>query len=346
MDAHPKDSFFLPDFCALPVVTAVVLLSELFAFIIALAPLGRATDFWSDLALVSLFVQWVTLVGAALLCYLRPMLARMDSRIATLVAWLLLVVLVAAFSHSSTLFAAEFALSFAIGPAEFVLRNMAIGAIVSAITLRYFYLQHQWQERLKAESEARIEALQARIRPHFLFNSMNTIASLTRTDPDAAEAAIEDLSDLFRASLADARRLITLEEELALCARYLHVEKLRLGTRLRVAWDTDALPGDAQLPALTLQPLVENAVYHGIETLPEGGTVHIGGSCVGEKLGLRIRNPVGRSATGHARGHRLAVANVRARLAAHFGPIARLESHEAEGWHTVDLTLPYRKESA
>ncbi|MGE0079751.1 MAG: sensor histidine kinase [Thiohalomonadaceae bacterium] len=345
MDARPKDSFFLPDFCALPVVTAVVLLSELFAFIIALAPLGPASDFWTDLAMISLFVQWVTLVGAALLCLARPALARMDSRMAALIAWLLLVTLVALFSLGATRFAAEFALSFATGPAEFVLRNMAIGAIVSAITLRYFYLQHQWEQRLQAESEARIQALQARIRPHFLFNSMNTIASLTRTDPEAAEAAIEDLADLFRASLADARRLITLEEELALCARYLHMEGLRLGARLAVTWGTDALPKDAQLPALTLQPLVENAVHHGIEPLPAGGTIHIEGAADGPRLRLRVRNPVDHGA-GQARGHRLAMDNVRARLGAHFGTAAALESREENGMYLVELTLPYRKEGS
>ncbi|MCK9530205.1 MAG: histidine kinase [Gammaproteobacteria bacterium] len=173
MDA-PKDSFFLPDFCALPVAAAVVLLSELFAFIIALAPLGRGDDFWSDLALVSMFVQWVALVGATTLCLLRPLLARLDSRVAAMIAWLLLVALVGVFSLGVTRFAAEFALPLVTAPAEFVLRNMGIGAIVSLITLRYFFLQHQWQQRLKAESEAHIQALQARIRPHFLFNSMNT----------------------------------------------------------------------------------------------------------------------------------------------------------------------------
>jgi two-component system sensor histidine kinase AlgZ len=344
MDARPKDSFFLPDFCALPVAAAVVLLSELFAFIIALAPLGRGHDFWSDLALVSLFVQWVTLVGATLLCLLRPLLARLDSRVAAVIAWLLLVALVGAFSHGVTRFAAEFALPMATAPAEFVLRNMGIGAIVSLITLRYFYLQHQWQQRLKAESEARLQALQARIRPHFLFNSMNTIASLTRSDPEAAEAALEDLSDLFRASLADARRLITLDEELALCARYLHMEGLRLGDRLRVQWDTDDLPGDAQLPALTLQPLVENAVYHGIERLTTGGVVQISGVAAGEHLELEVRNPVPPAGAADAHGHRMAVDNVRARLDAHFGAAAHLESRHEERGYVVKLTLPYRKE--
>lgn len=345
MEARSKDSFFLPDFCALPVVTAVVLLSELFAFIIALVPLSPARSFWPDLAMISLFVQWVALVGAALLCLARKALTRMDSRVAALVAWLLLVTLVALFSLGATRFAAEFGLSFATGPAEFVLRNMAIGAIVSAITLRYFYLQHQWERRLQAESEARIQALQARIRPHFLFNSMNTIASLTRTDPDTAEVAIEDLADLFRASLADARGLITLEEELALCARYLHMEGLRLGPRLAVRWDTDTLPRDARLPALTLQPLVENAVYHGIEPLPAGGTIHIEGVHDGHSLRLWIRNPVGQGASP-GRGHQLAMDNVRARLEAHFGPAASLKGGEENGMYQVELTLPYRKEDA
>jgi len=225
----------------------------------------------------------------------------------------------------------------------FVLRNLGIGAIVSALALRYFYIQHHSRQRMLAESEARFAALQARIRPHFLFNSMNTIASLTRSDATAAEAAIEDLADLFRASLGDGRKMIPLREELDLTRRYLRMEELRLGPRLRVQWEVAALPDDAQIPPLTLQPLVENAIYHGIERLAEGGTVTIRGQIEGELITLGVTNPVVAGSQQRA-GNRVAVDNIRQRLAFHFGESARLSCAPEDGHYRAAITLPYRRE--
>ena len=123
-----------------------------------------------------------------------------------------------------------------------MLPNLLIAAVVGALALRYFYVSQQWRRSVELEARARIRALQARIRPHFLFNSMNTIASLTRSNPAQAEEAIEDLSDLFRVSLSDARAQITLEEELEIARTYQRIEQLRLGDRLQVRWDVGDLP--------------------------------------------------------------------------------------------------------
>ena len=133
-----------------------------------------------------------------------------------------------------------------------------------------FYIQHQWRKNIESEADARVQALQSRIRPHFLFNCMNTIASLTRKDPKLAEEATEDLADLFRVSLQEAKRMSTVAEEISLCKRYLRIESHRFGDRLKTVWETDNLPEHAQLPNLTLQPILENAIYHGIEPLTEG----------------------------------------------------------------------------
>lgn len=339
--APRNDNFFLPDFCGLQAVFAVVVLSELFAFILTLAQLGQGAAWWDTLALTSLFMQWAGLTGAAVLCASRRALARLNNRVAALVSYGLLLLVILLLSELAWRLILEPGLHGG-SHAGFVLRNLAIGAIVSALALRYFYVSHQSRRRLVAESEARFAALQARIRPHFLFNSMNTIASLTRSDAARAEAAIEDLSDLFRASLGDGRRLIPLQEELALTRRYLHMEELRLGPRLHLDWQVDGVPPDAAIPPLTLQPLVENAIYHGIEQLPDGGTVTIGGVLEQATLSLTVSNPC--PAQGRERsGNRIAVENIRQRLAFHFGPEAALEAGEDAGAYRVQLRLPYRK---
>lgn len=336
-----SDTFFLPDFCSLPAVFGVVVLSELFAFILTLAQLGRGVEMWDTLALTSLFMQWAGLTGAAVLCAGRRALARLGDRGAALVSYGLLLLVILLLSELAWRFVLEPGLHGG-SHAGFLLRNLAIGAIVSALALRYFYVSHQSRRRLVAESEARIQALQARIRPHFLFNSMNTIASLTRSDPARAEAAIEDLADLFRASLGDGRRLIPLAEELTLTRRYLHVESLRLGTRLHLDWQIDALPPDAAIPPLALQPLVENAIYHGIEQLADGGTIAVRGVWEGELLTLVVSNPC--PGQGRERsGNRVAVDNIRQRLAFHFGADAVLDTEERAGSYQVRLRWPYRR---
>jgi len=225
---------------------------------------------------------------------------------------------------------------------DFWLRTLSISAIVGALVLRYFYVQHQWKQRTAAEAAARLQALQARIRPHFLFNCMNTIASLTRSDAGRAERAIEDLADLFRASLSDARTLVPLAEEFELVRRYLAIEGLRLGERLRVEWEIEAVPGTTRIPQLTLQPLVENAIYHGIEPLAAGGVVRIAGRVRDAALEIEITNPV-RAGGSRESGNRLAQENVRQRLAACFGERGTLTIEpggEGGARYTARISVP------
>jgi two-component system sensor histidine kinase AlgZ len=180
--------------------------------------------------------------------------------------------------------------------------------------------------------------LQARIRPHFLFNSMNTVAALVRVDPAAAERTVEDLTELFRAALGEDQRTSTLGEELALADRYLAIEQLRLGDRLRVERDLDELPLSLEVPPLLLQPLVENAVYHGIQPLRGGGVVRIGGRRANGAIEIEIDNPVPEDAPVQRNGH--AQDNVRRRIAYHFGGRAGLETVVAEGRYRAIVRLP------
>src|SRR6185437_17106039 len=176
--------------------------------------------------------------------------------------------------------------------ARFAIGNTVLAALLGAALLRYFYVLAEWRARLAAVARAQFEALQARIRPHFLFNSMNTVAALVRVDPNAAERTVEDLTELFRAALGSDARPSTLRQELALADRYLDIEQLRLGERLRVERDLEDLPAGMEMPSLLLQPLIENAVYHGIQPRQQGGVVRLSGRRVPGGVEIEIENPV------------------------------------------------------
>jgi len=336
-----QSEFFLPDFCGLRSVFSVVILAELFAFILTLAAYPYSSDPWGDLTLTSLFMQWAGLMSAALLCLTRRLLLRLSSFGAGLLAYLLVLATITLLGESAFyILRTSTTPIFTADHAEFLLRNLAISAIVTALALRYFYVTHQWKQRTRAEAEARLQALQARIRPHFLFNSINTITSLIHTQPDAAEEALLDLSDLFRASLGKEQRHIPFHEEEQLTRRYLHMESLRLGERLQLVWDTAAIPPDALLPPLTLQPLVENAVYHGIEPKPAGGTITLRGRVEGKRLVLTLSNPLPAADTPRRQGNRMALENIRERLTAHYGDQASLRLEEVDDHFSATLSLP------
>jgi two-component system sensor histidine kinase AlgZ len=188
--------------------------------------------------------------------------------------------------------------------------------------------------------EARLQALQARIQPHFLFNSLNAVLSLIRADPRRAEQVLEDLADLFRALMADSRALSTFASEVGLARQYLAIESIRLGDRLRVDWDIDQMPGEARLPTLILQPLLENAVYHGIEPSMATGTVVIRIFRAGNEVHVLLSNPV--PAGGERRqGNHIAVDNIRERLQLFFDAEARMRIREHEGRYEVAIRVPY-----
>ncbi len=337
-----NDDFFLPDFCAVGVVFVVVMVAELFAFVLVLAP-GVRGDFWSELSLVSLFVQWVALSSAAVLCLARPRLRRLGTVAAATGSYLLLLLVGIVVSEAGyrLLHYSNFSIGVADNHVPFLLRNLALCAIVGAVLLRYFYVQHQWQSNVQREATARLQALQARIRPHFLFNSMNTIAALIRDKPEQAEEAVEDLADLFRATLVDVERPVSLAQEIELVQRYLRIEQLRLDARLHVEWDLQDLPLQAQVPALLLQPLVENAIYHGIEPLPEGGCIRIQGRCESDMINLSVSNPLptDERAARH-NGNRMALDNIRERLAYAYAGHASLKVTQEAGLYQVNLRFP------
>ncbi len=192
-------------------------------------------------------------------------------------------------------------------------------------------------------AEARLQALQARIRPHFLFNSLNTVLGLMRSEPRRAERTLEDLSDLFRVFMRDTRELVALDEEIATCRQYLAIEQLRIGDRLQVRWQLDEMPGDALLPPLLLQPLLENAVHHGVEPRLESGEVRIEITRAGERVRVEIVNPASEAPPSRP-GNQMALSNVKERLALLYDMEAELKTTVEQGLFRLLLEFPYRKE--
>jgi two-component system sensor histidine kinase AlgZ len=333
-------------------VLGVVLLAELLAIALALARQEEWVSFFADLGRTSVALQWLALTSAAVLCLLRPHAARLPLREGTLLALgalLLNIVVVSEALYWVGYFVAPEAAADGWLPVDhgfFAARNVAIGGIIAGCLLRYFYVSEQWQRNVRREAETRIHALQARIRPHFLFNSMNTIASLIRGNPAAAEQAVEDLADLFRVSLGEGRQRIALGEEVAIARVYERMEQQRLGARLAVDWQLDQLPRDAMMPGLTLQPLLENAIYHGIERLTEPGRVQISGQREADMLRITVTNPVPAGAADDRDGNQMALGNIRERLELAFGRRAELRTSAAAGEFRVDLSFPYEPRNA
>ena len=223
------------------------------------------------------------------------------------------------------------------------LRHVAFALVAVAVLLGYFRLRAKALS--PAITEARLQALQARIRPHFLFNSINGVLSLVRSDPARAEDALHDLADLFRVLMRDNRELAPLADEVMLCRQYLDLEKLRLGERLVVDWNVKSMPEDALVPPLFLQPLLENAVYHGIEPCTDPGTISINIFVTRGEIHAILRNPYRADGGRHHAGNKMALANIRERLALHFDAEASLDSRVLRDSYEVHIRMPYRTAS-
>jgi two-component system sensor histidine kinase AlgZ len=209
---------------------------------------------------------------------------------------------------------------------------------ITGMLLAYFNLRSRALS--PAFTEARLQALQSRIRPHFLFNCINAVLSLIRADPKRAEHALEDMADLFRVLMADNRQLSPLQREIELCQQYLQLEQLRLGERLKVEWHIDNLPSDALIPPLVLQPLVENAVYHGIEPISDTGIININIYKSRNEVHIVLRNPYQTEGKHHS-GNKMALNNIRERLELHFDVESRLESKVSDSVYQVHIIIPF-----
>ncbi|MEJ2127801.1 MAG: sensor histidine kinase [Woeseiaceae bacterium] len=333
---------YLPDFCAAGTVFIVVLIAELIAILLTLAAHTPDGLFLVELSRTSLFVQWLAILSCGVMCLFRDRLESAGKTRAFVLSFLMLELVCLILAEISFQLAFRFPdfITIRESHARFIFRTFAISSIVIALAMRYLYVSSEWRRSIVLEAQARISALQALIRPHFLFNSMNTIASLTRTDPRQAEEAVEDLSDLLRANLGGSGDRTSLKEELEVAAIYQRIEKLRLGDRLTVRWDVADLPMRALIPSLTIQPLLENAIYHGIELLPDGGEVTVVGKKDNKYLEISISNPVAVGETRAKGGNQMALANIRQRFELAYGSSATVDVETSDASYAVRLRFP------
>jgi two-component system sensor histidine kinase AlgZ len=332
---------YLPDFCAAGTILVILLVAELVAIALTLASSEPGT-FLTELSKMSMFVLWLALLGTAVMCRIRPWAEKQGNTQAFVICFVVLEVMCLALAEVTYRLTVRFGQAVIIDDthAGFVASTFAISSIVIALAMRYLYVSSEWRRSIMLEAQARISALQALIRPHFLFNSMNTIASLTRSNPKQAEEAVEDLADLLRANLGATKDRTTLKEELEVAAIYQRIEKLRLGDRLSVRWDVAELPMRALIPSLTIQPLLENAIYHGIELLPDGGEVNVSGRRIDDDLRISIRNPVAPDQVRKKGGNKMAMANIRQRFELAYGNRAKVEVEETDSDYSVQLQFP------
>ena len=328
----------MPDFRNFGVMLRILLGVNLLALAAALVQAATLGDWLQRYIDLAAWVQPLLLFNLTLLALFSPWLRRLSvrgGRTTVLLLAALSVALYADFFRFMGLYD---------GGTSALLRAVLLGTSVAAAMLFYFALRERAFS--PALSEARLQALTARIRPHFLFNSLNTVIALIRSEPRRAETALEELAELFRVLMHDHRELLPLADEIALCRQYLDLEKLRLGERLTVNWEIINVPDDLKVPPLMLQPLLENAVYHGIEPLSGGGTIHIRFARVKDEVHIELVNPCSAD-TGNTSGNRMALTNIRERLSLYYDLEARLETREttlSDGrreYH-VQVSLPCR----
>lgn len=337
---------YLPNLCVPQALLRVVLAAEFLAIVLALTVASDLSDFFVKLGLHSLFVQWVVLASTFALCLIgrvvdKPSVTRASGLVLAVVA-------------SFTLIASIMGLVLAGGGqagslgklgvnALFVFKNLVIALVITLVLLRYFYIHSQWEKTVEADSAAKYDALQARMRPHFLFNSLNTIAHLVHKEPAKAEEALLDLADIMRLTL-DKRSRISLKEELDLTLAYLRMEGLRLGERrlhVKLDMDRNSLPLDMDIPPFLLQPLVENAVYHGIQPRQDGGLLTVSLYDAGSRLDVAVTNPLPPSGVStHTKGNHIAQENMVNRLRLAFGDRANLKIQKNAQQYRVSFSIP------
>ena len=322
----------LPNVRNLGILVRVLVIVNVVTFAAAVVKSVDASILWKHFIEIAALVEPLLILSLLVLAALSDQLRRAPYWLGAIAVLVLELALTAAlYAAGQTLLAPEPAL---------LERYALLVVLTTAGLLVYFDLRGRALS--PALSEARLQALQARIRPHFLYNSINAVLSLIRQEPKRAEAALEDLAELFRVLMADNRELTPLARELALCRQYLGIEQLRLGERLKVEWDTARMPPDALVPPLVLQPLLENAVYHGIEPRLEPGVISISIQAVRDELHAVLRNPYRETGDRHS-GNRMALANIRERLALHFDAEASLVTKAAAGSYEVRIVMPYIK---
>ncbi|WP_223669932.1 sensor histidine kinase [Kangiella shandongensis] len=329
----------LPDFCQPATLHLTIIASILLALMLSFLLPQWQHNFWYHLSLHALFTLWTSLTSLGLLCLLRRYVNKKQLQNIPLQRFSALaigIILLVTLCYSLVI-------SFYLSEAPsiwFLLRNLFIAFIVSGVFFRYYYLREESLRRIRSEAEARVQALQSRIRPHFLFNSLNTLANLAAVDPEKTEQMILDMADIFRASMKRSDVLIPFTEEKQLCSQYLGLESQRLGTRLKVEWQVNNIADNLLVPPLILQPLLENAVYHGVQKHPQGGTIRIKGVSYRHHIQLEVTNPIAPTDSEEHKGNSMALNNIRQRLDVLYGNKGQLTYHQADDLFYCIVNIP------
>jgi len=337
-----QEQFYLPDICTVQSLLFSVLAGCLLSVVFTLIGGGGLQHFRQDqFALTAFFVLWVVLLSVALLCKLRPYLKQLSLIQGLIISYAIVLVVTLVVSITAQWVLITYMGKWGSYDGWLTLEHVLIAAILAGVSLRYLYLQEQLHIQQQSELASRIQALQSRIRPHFLFNSMNIIASLIESEPQLAERVVEDLSELFRATLSDANQLVPLDREIELAKNYINIEALRLGDRLKVDWQLDHFDEAVVLPHLSLQPLLENAIYHGIQPLPKGGTILVKIRRDKNNLRVMISNPVLPGIkTPEKPGNSLALENFKHRLQAYYGEAAQFSAERKQDIFEIMFSCP------
>lgn len=302
--------FVIPNMCKNTTVLLVMVVTQLWVILVTL--LGGYAEFFVRLGVGSLYCHWIALSVTMILCATKEQCNKLPDWLAMIAVAVLCLSVFAIVEIAGQYFFQTHRVQTGIDWQRFI-RFFLVAILMTGAVLRVLSIATVLDQRSKAEVESRVQALQSRIRPHFLFNSLNTIAELTRVDPAKAEDAIGSLSALFRAGLETDERFHSLEQELRLCRRYIALEQWRLDSRLRVDWNVQTKSCDTvQVPKLILQPLIENAIVHGTD---ENGhvTAAIGISETAQNISITIENSLGH-AKKTSTGHGIAVQNIQERL--------------------------------
>jgi two-component system sensor histidine kinase AlgZ len=325
----------LPDFRNLGVIARVLLLVNGFAAAAVLFATQNLSGALDQFIRTAAYVEPLLLVELVTLAIFSPLLSRLPYRSGSAAVIAIVLALVVLYQAVVMQLPTE--------PLPPLLAALALSALVAAALLGYLRLRAKAYS--PALAEARLQALQARIRPHFLFNSLNAVLALIRRDPRRAERALEDLADLFRTLMSEPREFVRLADEISLLERYAALEQLRLGERLRITWELDAAPSDALLPPLVLQPLLENAVFHGVEPGTAPGEVLVRIERRGDRVFALIENPYDEDQQRRA-GNRMALENIRERLALFFDAEARIQTSAQGSRYRVEIEMPYKADRA
>ncbi|MEQ1630693.1 MAG: histidine kinase [Gallionella sp.] len=331
----------LPNFHNLGVILRILMLCNAMAIIKAFVDAVDMADMLNHILRISALLAPILFTSLLLLWLIQPWLKKLSYMRGVMVIHLLVVVVTLSIYNLGSLVYQPFAVE---GEYFDRVQYAIISVMVCTVLLMYFYWRAQILSR--ALHDARLQVLRARIRPHFLFNAINAVLSIVRAQPKQAETALEDMSDLFRMAMAEVRDLVPLGQEIALTKQYLALEQLRMGERLSVDWELGDTPMDALIPPLMLQPLLENAVYHGIEPLNLGGRITIRCSCSDKELHVQVENPYASEKKQSHSGNKMALQNIRERLELLFDVEARYQVESTVNKYKVEITLPYVTEDA